>query len=561
MKNLVLPLSIFILCAGAQLHALFLSFEDVEGGTVESKDAERFDYRDIMATSKEGWKFEKAEASPIGKRIIINNSNRTLMTSEIDATFHYVNFTLKVTGEILPTGVGEEPVATNFSLTNNHTGYDWYIYINSENEYYRVGDVVNLFPKIVGNGDIYFPNKADWKITPSTYVKGGTSDSYTAEELKGKIYLALGEDWASPAGGTYTIEATLSDNSERTSKSREVTFIGIDSFSASDSYGNSITSRSSNSDEVDRLFTRYGRAVQLHAISTLPGKWPLQAPVINNSTMPNSSAVFYGGNAPGIEECTATCGIDIKKLKILFGDIDISTAVSMEQSVRVQYYVEPSTEVENFDFNISIGKALSETGKVTQGKATTAPAGMDLHSVARAGGKQEMKITVTDPKTNHSISREDTCEVKNRRVYTLGYFVAVDPGESGTGTPGIDAGLYKYVFECTYGRLSFFVGTDKETKGPYWFTSNATHSSHFLIGTPTNLEWLKYVGATFDNPSSICVTTTYSIQFPSISSVESDGVLQASSAQVYFNVNGYVTSLLLSDEAEEKQTSLPDLSM
>ena len=125
MKNLVLPLSIFILCAGAQLHALFLSFEDVEGGTVESKDAERFDYRDIMATSKEGWKFEKAEASPIGKRIIINNSNRTLMTSEIDATFHYVNFTLKVTGEILPTGVGEEPVATNFSLTNNHTGYEW----------------------------------------------------------------------------------------------------------------------------------------------------------------------------------------------------------------------------------------------------------------------------------------------------------------------------------------------------------------------------------------------------------------------------------------------------
>lgn len=559
MERLTIPLTAVILCAGANLHALFLNFEDVEGGTIESKDAERYDYRDIMATSKEGWKFEKAEASPIGKRVIINNSNRTLMTSEIDATFHYVNFTLKVAGEILPTGDGEGPVSTDFSLTNKHTGYDWYIYIDPENEYYKVGDKINLFSKIVDNGDIHFANKADWKITPSTYVKGGTSESYTAEEKKGKSYLELGGDWVSPAAGTYKIEATLSDNSERTSRSKEVTFIGIDSFSASDSYGNSITSKSSDSNEADRLFTRYGRAVHLEAVSTLAGKWPSQAPVINDNR-PNSSVVFSGGKAPGVEECTAKCGIDIKKLKILFGNIDISTAIPMAQSVRIQYSVEPSAEVENFDFNISIGKDLSETGKVTQGKATTVPAGMDLHPIAKAGGKQEMKITVTDPKTKHSISREDTCEVKNRRVYSLYYYLIIDAGESGTGTPEFGAGFYKYVYECTYGRLSFFVETDKEKKGPYWFTDNASYSSHYLTGKP-GLEWLSYVGATLDDPSAVNITHTYSVQFPSSSPTQREGVLQASSATVDFNSNGYMIRLWLSDEADEKQTSLPDLNI
>lgn len=109
-------------------------------------------------------------------------------------------------------------------------------------------------------------------------------------------------------------------------------------------------------------------------------------------------------------------------------------------------------------------------------------------------------------------------------------------------------------------QIKLFCRNRQRKKGPYWFTDSTSYSSHYLTGKP-GLEWLSYVGATLDDPSAVYITHTYSVQFPSSSPTQREGVLQASSATVDFNSNGYMIRLWLSDEADEKQTSLPDLNI
>ena len=189
-----------------------VGFSGVKGGTNTGKSTNNYTENNISASAATNWEFRSATASPAAHKDASFTTGSASTSTKSGIYFNYVNFTVVMSGTIVPVGPGSgppPPTDYTLSISNPTTTYtieptEKIIVTSSSATFYAKVDMEISDPAY---------KVSDWSFIPSSYEVDG--ETTTVQGKLGVTSATVGSaGWPTPDAGLYSIRCLPSPSAE-----------------------------------------------------------------------------------------------------------------------------------------------------------------------------------------------------------------------------------------------------------------------------------------------------------------------------------------------------------